>query len=119
MKEVRAIAVNLDSCVGCYACEIACKQENNVPEGERWTRKIPVGPHEIDGKMRMDFLSLNTEDCNFCQHRLDEGNLPRCVDNCPTEALKYYPNSLELLSALSNGKRMQICKLEAPHRAFQ
>ena len=118
MENVRAIAVNLDYCVGCYACEVSCKQENNVPEGERWIRKIPVGPHEVEGKLRMDFLSWNTEQCNFCQHRLDQSLLPRCVDNCPTNALNYYSNSAQLLSAMSNGKRLQICKLEAPQKVF-
>jgi Fe-S-cluster-containing dehydrogenase component len=118
MEQIRAIAVDLDYCVGCYACEVACKQENNVPDGKRWTRKVPVGPHKVNGMLRMYFLSWNTDACNFCQHRLDEGKLPRCVENCPTNALNYYSNDTLLLDALSNGKRLQICKLAGPHKAF-
>ncbi len=118
MEETRAIAVDLDYCVGCYGCELACKQENNVPVGERWTRKIPLGPHPVGGKLRMDFLSWNSDECHFCQHRLDAGLIPRCVDNCPTNALHYYANEPLLLSALSDGKRLQICRLEGPHKPY-
>lgn len=30
-----AIAVDLDRCIGCEGCMIACKNENNVPLGQK------------------------------------------------------------------------------------
>lgn len=118
MGQLRAITVDLDSCVGCYACELACKQENDVAIGKRWTMVIPVGPEEVDGKLRMDFMHVNSDECNFCQHRLDQHLLPRCVDNCPMGALGYHSNAVSLLSAISNGRRIQVCRLEAPPTAY-
>mgnify|MGYP002546350990 FL=1 len=39
------IVVNLDRCTGCFGCEVACKQENDVPLGQYWSRVTPVGPN--------------------------------------------------------------------------
>ena len=39
------LIVDLDRCIGCHACEVACKNENGVALGEYWNRVIQVGPH--------------------------------------------------------------------------
>ena len=58
-------------------------------------------------------------DAIFASTELDEGKLlPSCVDNCPMNALHYYANEPLLLSALSDGKRLQICRLEGPHKPY-
>ena len=38
------IVVNLDRCTGCFGCEVACKMENGVALGERWSKVLTVGP---------------------------------------------------------------------------
>ena len=38
------IVVNLDRCTGCFGCEVACKMENGVALGERWSKVFTVGP---------------------------------------------------------------------------
>lgn len=111
MKELQGIVVDLDRCVGCFACELACKQENNVPEGEKWTEVIAIGPKEVNGKLQMDFLHSFTDKCTLCDHRLSQGLLPRCVENCPMEALIYFANTTDLLAALRSGKRVQVGKI--------
>jgi Fe-S-cluster-containing dehydrogenase component len=62
-------------CVTCNACVIACKSENQVPEGAArcWTVQAEKGT--------FPFLSVETrsERCNHCE------NAP-CVSACPTEA---------------------------------
>ena len=32
------IIVNVDECIGCHACFIACKQENQVSPSIQWNR---------------------------------------------------------------------------------
>lgn len=32
------IIVNVDECIGCHACFIACKQENQVSPNIQWNR---------------------------------------------------------------------------------
>lgn len=39
-----AIVVNLDRCIGCYSCELACKLENDIALGERWNKVVQVEP---------------------------------------------------------------------------
>lgn len=69
------MAVDLVACVGCSACVLACKNENDVPDGHarRWVTQVVAG--------RFPDLSMSVwSDC--CQH-CDE---PPCVDSCPTGA---------------------------------
>ena len=109
--ELRGIVIDLDSCTGCYACELACKMENDVPVGERWIQVTRIGPKEIDGRLQMDFLPLYQEGCTLCYQRLDRGLLPYCVQHCPYEALTYFCGAADLLAKLREGKRIQVGKL--------
>lgn len=118
MAELSGLVVDLDLCVGCYACEVACKQEHNVPTGRRWIRVVPVGPQELNGKPQLDFLPITTDGCNLCNKRLRRDLKPRCVDNCPTEALIFYKSAAELLALLQSGRRLQVCKVKSEVPAF-
>ncbi|HPV06532.1 MAG TPA: 4Fe-4S binding protein [Aggregatilineales bacterium] len=72
--------IDLTLCAGCETCAVACKQENNLPDGVWWTQLITV---EANGngfgpvnEMRLDYLPLS------CQHCMDAP----CVEVCPTSA---------------------------------
>lgn len=71
-----AFFVNINHCIGCRSCEIACKQENSLADGIRW-RQV----HEIDGEIKGHptkyFLPMA---CNHCEN-------PVCVQVCPTTAM--------------------------------
>ena len=68
--------IDHNRCIGCHACTVACKEENNVPLGvfRTWVKYIEKGefPHTSRhfGVMR----------CNHC----DEAP---CIEICPTHAL--------------------------------
>ena len=32
------LLVNVDACIGCHACFVACKEENQVAPGIAWNR---------------------------------------------------------------------------------
>lgn len=77
----KAIITDLNRCVGCLACSVACKALNEVPIGEFWNRVVRVGPNpEYEGAdypdVYMYFLPVT------CQHCAD----PECVHVCPTGA---------------------------------
>jgi tetrathionate reductase subunit B len=72
-----AMAIDLDRCVGCGACVLACKSEWDVAAGERRTWVIPVGPEgSFPDRIESTFyVGL----CNHCDQ-------PSCVAACPTGA---------------------------------
>ncbi len=67
--------IDLRKCVGCQSCTVACKFENNIPEGSfrTWVPDVEIGayPHT-----RRAFLPRL---CNHCER-------PSCVEVCPAGA---------------------------------
>jgi Fe-S-cluster-containing dehydrogenase component len=70
-----AMAIDTRRCVGCMDCVVACKTENQVPDGctRDWITEEARGvfPH-----LR---LEIRSERCNHCDN-------PPCVSCCPTGA---------------------------------
>ncbi len=79
-----SILVEIDRCIGCYACEVSCKQEHNLENGYSWIRMIDVGPVEKDGILRRDFVPT------LCMHC----GSPRCVEVCPSRAISKEVNGM-------------------------
>lgn len=75
------IVTDLNRCVGCLTCSVACKSANGVPVGSFWNKVLRIGPHPKSPgaqcpDVEMYFLPIG------CQHCID----PECVKVCPTEA---------------------------------
>ena len=68
--------IDARKCIGCHACTVACKSENQVPLGvnRTWVKYVEKGSFP---NTRRYFTVLR---CNHCQE-------PPCVDICPVEAL--------------------------------
>ena len=75
-----AIVTDLNMCVGCLACSVACKAVNEVPIGNYWNKVLRVGPFKNEEgrtlSIGMYFLPIG---CQHCER-------PACVEVCPTEA---------------------------------
>lgn len=69
------MTVDTKRCVGCSACVIACKTENNVPLGcyRDWIVE------EAHGQFPTVDLEIRSTRCNHCSN-------PACVQACPTGA---------------------------------
>ena len=105
----KLLLIEIDKCIRCYACEVACKEENNLSVGPRACQVITVGPRKVAGGLHMDFapaicvhcdepvcayfcpvkaitkredgiVVINEEKCNGCQ---------RCIDGCPYGVIGY------------------------------
>jgi Fe-S-cluster-containing dehydrogenase component len=111
MSKQIGLIVNLDLCMGCFACKVACKQEKGLPEGTQGIEVITLGPYEIDGELAMDFLPVATEACDICAERRSAGDRPFCAQICPTKALTVQRED-ELLKVLRGTARFHICKIE-------
>jgi Fe-S-cluster-containing dehydrogenase component len=73
----RTLVINTKDCVGCYACEIACKQEHNLPVGPRLIRVYSEGPRQIDGKPQLRYRVSHCLQCSA----------PACRDACQLGAI--------------------------------
>ncbi len=73
-----AMVIDLNRCVGCHACAIACKAEWEVPteNGRNWVRRL--GPAETPaGLSKTYYPGL----CNHCDS-------PVCVEVCPADTVE-------------------------------
>ncbi len=70
-------------CIGCHACTVACKSENDVPVGDfrTWVKYTEIG---VFPQVRRHFAVLR---CNHCT------NAP-CVTICPVTALAKRPDGI-------------------------
>ena len=111
MAKRRGLVVNLERCMGCFACEVACKQEHGLQEGEpSWIHVETLGPYEVNGELAMDFLPAVTEQCDFCEARTASGERAFCVEICPTQALNLRDDE-QILRSLRAVDRIQVCRM--------
>lgn len=80
MKKI-AFAVELDRCIGCKGCQVACKMENHLPLGTNRTSVKEIGPTGEYPNIQMYFLPAM---CQQCEN-------PTCVEVCPTGACHVNP----------------------------
>lgn len=77
-----AIGVNLRRCIGCNTCALACKMQNNVPDGMLWNRVLTERCDRFDSAegvyphLTRTYLPLA---CQHCEN-------PACERVCPTGA---------------------------------
>lgn len=77
-----AIGIDLHRCIGCNTCALACKMQNNVPDGMLWNRVLTEGCDRFDSaegtypNLSRTYLPLA---CQHCEN-------PACERVCPTGA---------------------------------
>jgi anaerobic dimethyl sulfoxide reductase subunit B (iron-sulfur subunit) len=85
MTKQLAFHFQQERCGGCFTCQIACKDANDLDVGQnfRRVREFAGGGYQQTGKTVVHnvyayWLSMS---CNHCQQ-------PLCVKNCPTGAMQ-------------------------------
>lgn len=76
------MVINVDQCIGCFACAMACKMQNNVPMGMMWNRVLSEGADVVDGVIGAYPNVTRTYRPIACQHCEN----PACMKVCPTGA---------------------------------
>lgn len=85
--EQKNIFVDLKYCIGCRSCEMACKQEHNIPVGVKRIHVAKIGPRKVGNKLRMDFMPMR---CRHC-------GKPACLDACPENAITKRADGIVLI----------------------
>ena len=83
-----SLVVDRRDCHGCLACEIACKQEHDLPVGPRWLRVKTLPPQVVDGRLRQLY---SVAGCIHCAE-------PPCLPVCPTGAISKRPDGIVLIN---------------------
>ncbi|MDR0500455.1 MAG: 4Fe-4S dicluster domain-containing protein [Coriobacteriales bacterium] len=100
---------DLNRCVGCLACSVACKAANGVPVGSFWNKVLRIGPNPKSPgakcpDVEMYFLPIG------CQHCAN----PECVAVCPTNAShKLADGTVQIDKAKCIG--CQFCVMACPY----
>ena len=90
-EETGIVTQDTETCIGCQSCVEACPYQA-VGAGVRTYLEaepeflvgFPVGNSEAPTHVK------NTvEKCNLCYQRISEGDLPACVEGCPTLAMTF------------------------------
>jgi molybdopterin-containing oxidoreductase family iron-sulfur binding subunit len=108
------VVVDYDWCIGCRYCEAACPYH-----ARRFNWAAPeIAPEEINPDQ--GYLSNRIrpqgvmEKCTFCLHRTRRGELPACLEACPTGA-RVFGNLLDPKSEIRwvlENKRVFVLKEE-------
>ena len=82
-----AILTDLNRCVGCLGCSVACKVVNGVEIGSFWNKVLRIGPFPDSESAQFPdvytyFLPVT---CQHCEN-------PACVKVCPTGASQKLPD---------------------------
>lgn len=84
---MKGILINYEFCTGCHSCEVACKKQLGLPEGEFGIKLTETGPYPYEGKTGADqwewtYLPVITKACDMCVDRTEKGKMPACVQTC-------------------------------------
>ena len=108
-----AFAVDTVRCVGCHTCAVACKQENNVPDGVLWNRVVTEGANSLDasvGEYPNVTKSYLTVACQHCEN-------PACTKVCPVGATYKDPETGAVCQDYDKCIGCRMCMAACPYNA--
>jgi Fe-S-cluster-containing dehydrogenase component len=101
------LLIDYEYCSNCHTCEVACKEELNIPEGKWGIKIFEIGPWPLDnGKWQLTYMPVPTDLCDLCASRTAQGKEPTCVHDCYTNVMEYGP--IEELAKRLTRKSRQV-----------
>ncbi|UWG95784.1 oxidoreductase [Dehalobacter sp. DCM] len=101
------ILIDYEYCTGCHSCEVACKKEHDLAEGQYGIQLTEIGPWKInDDKWEYTFMPVITKLCDLCAERTAMGKVPTCVHHC--QAWCMYYGTVDELTEKMTGKTRAV-----------
>lgn len=92
----KKMLVDLERCIGCWTCAMACKVCHDLPDDEYRVTVETHGsgagidrPAGVYPDLHMWWQPIYLDSCTWCAERQAQGLTPMCEYDCPTEALAY------------------------------
>ena len=82
--------VESNYCVGCKACQVACKDEHDLEVGQLFRKITTKESGQIIEQNKAFFSNVTAYHLSTSCHHCDE---PACVKNCPTGAMNKNPET--------------------------
>lgn len=104
-----AIVIDYGFCSGCHSCEVACKNEHDIPLGQWGIKLAETKPFVMgNGRTAWDYLPIPTDLCDLCVERRASGEQAACELVCQCKSI--FVGSLEEMSAkaASIGKKAAL-----------
>ncbi|GAA4891704.1 4Fe-4S dicluster domain-containing protein [Ferrimonas pelagia] len=106
MKPRYVMVHDENRCIGCQACNVACRSENQVPTGVTRIQVRIDGPHGTSPNLRFNYQRVSCQQCE---------NAP-CVSVCPTQAAHIDDNGIVSVDK-SKCAGCQYCLAACPYKA--
>ena len=91
------LLIDYEYCTGCQACEVACKEEHDLPVGKWGIRVDNDGPWQKDDSndagncFNWNIIPVPTDLCDGCAARVARGRKPTCVHHCEADVMRFGP----------------------------
>ena len=87
-----ALLIDYEYCSGCRSCELACRNEHDIPEGCWGIRVREEEPWKLpDGAWNWDYIPVPTSLCDLCADRRSQGLEAMCVQSCQAKVIEVVP----------------------------
>jgi Fe-S-cluster-containing dehydrogenase component len=94
-----ALIIDYKYCTGCHACELSCRNEQELPLEEWGIKLTEHGPVKLGGKWLWNYVPVPSSLCDLCEGRRGRGEKAACEIHC-------LANCIEIIPLQETGRRI-------------